>query len=196
MMRFFRRRKYIVKRDIQIALLRNACLYVLLFLAVIGTVFFVPLTVGLQKTEGASETTVQVVDQIRYLSNYFWPAVIAAVILIFLHSIRTSHRVAGPLYRFMLVLEALKEGEISPPISIRRGDYLHREAELINQVLESLRQNLQGLQEAQVQLHQVLSEYRRGLGQNLSPEEEDHVRELTEKVTLLADRLRYFSLAA
>lgn len=195
-MRFFRRRKFIVNRELQISLLRNSFLYVVLFVAVIGVVFFVPLLAELTGAESASAGTVQVGNQIRYLYTYFWPAVILAMILIFLHSVRASHKVAGPLYRFKLVLEALKEGEISSPISIRKGDYLQQEADLINQVLESLRQKLQGLQQSQVQLNQALSEYRRELGQNLSPEEEKCVRDLTEKVTLLADRLRHFKLAA
>ena len=159
-------------------------------------VFFVPLLAELTQAESASAGTVQVGNQIRYLYTYFWPAVILAMILIFLHSVRASHKVAGPLYRFKLVLEALKEGEISSPISIRKGDYLQQEADLINQVLESLRQNLEGLQQSQVQLNQALSEYRRELGQNLSTEEEECVGDLTEEVTLLADRLRHFKLAA
>jgi methyl-accepting chemotaxis protein len=195
-MRFFRRRKFIVNRELQISLLRNSFLYVLLFVAAIGVVFFVPLLAELTESESASERTLQVGNQIRYLYTYFWPAVILAMILIFLHSVRASHKVAGPLYRFKLVLEALKEGEISSPISIRKGDYLQQEADLINQVLESLRQNLEGLQQSEVQLNQALSEYRRELGQNLSTEEEERVRDLTEKATLLADRLRYFNLAA
>ena len=195
-MRFFRRRKFIVNRELQMSLLRNSFLYVVLFVAVIGEVFFVPLLAELTEAESASAGTVQVGNQIRYLYTYFWPAVILAMILIFLHSVRASHKVAGPLYRFKLVLEALKEGEISSPISIRKGDYLQQEADLINQVLESLRKNLEGLQQSQVQLNQALSEYRRELGQNLSTEEEECVRDLTEKVTLLADRLRHFKLAA
>jgi methyl-accepting chemotaxis protein len=195
-MRFFRRRKFIVNRELQISLLRNSFLYVLLFVAVIGVVFFVPLLTELTQSESTSERTVQMGNQIRYLYTYFWPAVILAMILIFLHSVRASHKVAGPLYRFKLVLEALKEGEISSPISIRKGDYLQQEADLINQVLESLRQNLEGLQQSQVQLSQALSEHRRELGQNPSTEEEERLRDLTEKTTLLADRLRYFKLAA
>lgn len=195
-MRFLRRRKYIVNRDLQVSLLRNSFLYVLLFVAVIGVVFFVPLLAELTETGSAGERTVQVGNQIRYLYTYFWPAVILAMILIFLHSVRASHKVAGPLYRFKLVLEALKEGEVSSPISIRKGDYLHSEADLINQVLESLRQNLEGLQQSQEQLNQALSEYRRELGQNLSAEEEERVRALAQKADQLADRLRYFKLAA
>jgi len=195
-MRFFRRRRFIVNRELQMSLLRNSFLYVVLFVAVIGVVFFVPLMTELTQSESTSAGTVQVGNQIRYLYTYFWPAVILAMILIFLHSVRASHKVAGPLYRFTLVLEALKEGEISSPISIRKGDYLQQEADLINQVLESLRQNLEGLQQSQVQLNQALSEYKRELGQNLSTAEEGRVRELTEKATLLADRLRYFKLAA
>ncbi len=195
-MRFFRRRKFFVNRDLQMALLRNSFLYVLLFVAVIGVVFIIPLVEGLTDTEGAFQRTVHVGKQIRYLYTYFWPAVSLAMILIFLHSIRTSHKIAGPLYRFKLVLEALREGEISPPIRIRKGDYLHPEAELINQVLESLRQNLESLQQAQVQLHEVLSEYRRELGHGITPEEEERLRDLAEKTTLLADRLGHFKLAA
>jgi len=195
-MRFLRRRKYIVNRDLQVSLMRNSFLYVLLFVAVIGVVFFVPLLEELKETESAVERTVQVGNQIRYLYTYFWPAVILAMVLIFLHSVRASHKVAGPLYRFKLVLEALKKGEISSPISIRKGDYLHPEADLINQVLESLRQHLEGLRQSQVELSQALSEYRRELGQNPSAEEEERVRDLTEKADQLADRLRYFKLAA
>jgi len=195
-MRFLRRRKFIVDRDLQIALLRNSFLYVLLFVAVIAVVFFVPLMAELTDAESQSARTVQVHNQIRYLHTYFWPAVILAMILIFLHSVRASHKVAGPLYRFKLVLKALKEGEISSPIRIRKGDYLQQEAELINQVLENLRQNLEGLRQAQVQLNQALSEHRRELGQNLSTEENERVRDLTEKADHLADRLRYFKLAA
>ena len=195
-MRFFRRRKFIVNRDLQIALLRNSFLYVLLFLAVIGVVFFVPLMAELTGTGSLSERTVQAGKQIRYLHPYFWLIVILAMILTFLHSVRASHKVAGPLYRFNVVLQALKEGEISSPICIRKGDFLHQEADLINQVLESLRQNLEGLKQAQVQLNEALSEYRRELGQNLSTEETERVRDLTEKADQLADRLRHFKLAA
>jgi hypothetical protein len=195
-MRFFRRRVFIVNRDLQISLLSNSFLYVLLFVAVIGVVFFVPLLAELTEIESASERTVQVGNEIRYLYTYFWPAVILAMILIFFHSIRASHKVAGPLYRFKLVLEALKKGEISSPISIRKGDYLHPEADLINEVLESLRRNLEGLQEAQVELDQALAEYKEELGQNPSAEEKERVRDLTERADQLADRLRYFKLAA
>ncbi len=195
-MRIFRRRRFIVNRDLQLALLRNSFLYVLLFVVVIGMVFFVPLMAELTDRHSRSEGAVQLESQIRYLYTYFWPAVILAMILIFLHSVRASHKVAGPLYRFKVVLEELKEGKISSPIRIRKGDYLLQEAELINQVLESLRQNLEGLQEAQVQLKQALYEYRRELSQNLSAEEKERVSELAEKADQLAERLRYFKLAA
>jgi hypothetical protein len=195
-MRFFRRRKFIVNRDLQIALLRNSFLYVLLFVVVIGVIFFVPLMAELIEMQSVSARGVQLGNEIRTLYTYFWPAVILAMILIFLHSVRASHKVAGPLYRFKCVLEALRDGEISAPIHIRKGDYLHVEAELINQVLDSLRQNLEGLQQAQIQLHQALSECRVELGGNISPEEENHIRALTEKANQLADRIRYFKLAA
>jgi methyl-accepting chemotaxis protein len=171
-------------------------LYVLLFVAVIGVVFFVPLMAELTGKGSLSERTVQAGKQMLYLHPYFWLVVILAMILTFLHSVRSSHKVAGPLYRFKVVLEALKEGEISAPISIRKGDYLHEEADLINQVLESLRNNLEGLQQAQAQLKEALSEYRQELGQDLSAEEKERVRVLTERTDQLAHRLKYFKLAA
>jgi len=195
-MRFFRRRQFIVNRDIQIGLLFNSFLYVLLFVAVIGVAFFVPLMAQLTDAESPSARTVKAGNHMRYLYSYFWPAVILAMILIFLHSVRASHKVAGPLYRFRVVLEALKEGVISSPISIRKGDCLQQEADLINEVLMSLRQNLEGLQEAQVQLNQALTEYREELGRDHSTEEEERIRDLTERADQLTDRLRYFKLAA
>ena len=178
-MRLLRRRKYIVNRDLQISLLRNSFLYVLLFVAVMGVVFFVPLLAELTETESASERTLQVGNQIRYLYTYFWPAVILAMILIFLHSVRASHKVAGPLYRFKLVLEALKEGEIVsnkypqrrlPPPRGRPYQPGARKPPA----------KLGGSQQAQEQLSQALSEYRRELGQNPSIDQGERVRDLTK----------------
>jgi hypothetical protein len=89
----------------------------------------------------------------------FWPAVILAMILIFLHSVRASHKFTGPLYRLKLVLKALREVEISSP-------------------------------------NQDVTEYREELRQNLSIEEKERIRDLTERADQLTRRLRYFKLAA
>ena len=194
-MRILRRTRFLIN-EFQYRILFLQVLYFFALILVFTAAIFVPLILELESGSLSFAEKHAVANQFLSLHSRIWPAVLVLFVLLSGHSVFVSHRIAGPLYRFRVVLDALKEGEISSPISIRKGDYLQQEADLINEVLESLRQNLEGLQEAQVQLSQAMTEYREELGQNLSAEEEERVRDLTERADELTDRLRYFKLAA
>jgi hypothetical protein len=51
-----------------------------------------------------------------------------------------THRIAGPVYRIQRELERVLQGEKVESIRLRRGDELHKFAEVINQVLERYNQ--------------------------------------------------------
>jgi methyl-accepting chemotaxis protein len=72
------------------------------------------------------------------LHERVWLPLLLAVGLLILHSIFVSHRIAGPLYQFRRLLRRLSEGDLTVRARLRRKDYLCEEADLFNEVLDSL----------------------------------------------------------
>jgi len=124
-MNFMRRNTFLINTDLQYTFLFSSTLYVFLFLAAIGTALFIPLFVELGKGSGSSAEVRQAASEIvLYLHANFWPAALFSIILIGLLSIRTSHRIAGPIYQITLVLESLKNGYLPKAVHVRKGDRL------------------------------------------------------------------------
>src|SRR5262245_57738874 len=104
-MKFLRRRKYIVNKKLQYSLLFFSVLYLVTFIAVVGSVLFVPLMLQLDQENMSFEATLHAADQLLYLHANFWPAVAVFLVIICLHSIYISHKIAGPLYRFNTIFK-------------------------------------------------------------------------------------------
>ncbi len=193
-MSILRRRKFVINRSLQYSLLFVSLLYAILFLAVVGASLFIPLMVELGKAEEFSEKSLQTANLILYLHSNFWPAVLLSFIFIGLHSIRTSHRIAGPFYRLNIVFRAMKEGSLPRPIQLRKGDYFFPEIELFNQMIENFRGKVTEVQGAQIQLSEAISECSKVTSHASKEEIIEHVNKITEKGNQLADRVRYFKI--
>ena len=189
-----RRRKFVINKSLQYSLLFVSLLYAILFLVVVGASLFIPLMVELGKAEEFSEKSLQTANLILYLHSNFWPAVLLSLIFIGLHSVRTSHRIAGPFYRLNLVFRAMKEGNLPRPILLRKGDYFFPEIELFNQMIEKFRGKVTEVQGAQAQLNEAISECSKVTSHASKEEIIEHVNNITEKGNQLADRVRYFKI--
>ena len=66
--------------------------------------------------------------------------VILAIPLIFILSIRQTHRVVGPINRMKRTLQAIGEGDFSKRIRLRDGDALLEIAFAVNKMAERLQQ--------------------------------------------------------
>jgi len=64
-----------------------------------------------------------------------WPAVLVVFIILSIHSILVSHRIAGPLYRFRQTFQQIIAGDISKMARIRKGDLLANEQEKIAEMM-------------------------------------------------------------
>ena len=195
-MNFFRRRHFIINKDLQFSLLTISIFYLLLFLVVIGSILFIPVMIELDRVDYASDQAVQAASKIMYLHSKFWPAVIFALIVIALHSIRTSHKIAGPLYRFDRLFESMKEGNLSQKISLRKGDYLINEMDNINEMLESLQIRVQEIKNAQTGLNVAISECKDVVSHASKDEISKRMNDITEKGDQLGEKLAYFKLAS
>lgn len=189
-----RRRKFLINRDLQFRLLFASLFYVFSFIAVIGAALFIPLFMELGTAHGSSLKVQQAAKMLLYLHANFWPAVLLSLVLIVILSMRTSHRVAGPLYRITLVLDALKDGNLPKAVRLRKGDHLAAEIEITNQMLERLRIKVGGIQKAQADLNDAIAAYSKMIGHVPGEEITECLNDIKEKGNQLAERIGYFKV--
>jgi methyl-accepting chemotaxis protein len=150
----------------------------------------------LDRVDYDSEQAVQAASKILYLHSKFWPAVLLVLVLICLHSIRTSHKIAGPLYRFDRLYESMKEGNLPKKVTLRKGDYLRNEMKNINEMLESLTIRVQEIKDAQSGLNEAISECKDVVNHASKDEISKRMNDITEKGDQLGEKLAYFKLAS
>ena len=79
-------------------------------------------------------------------------SVTLSIILVTVFVVRISHKVAGPMYRFRTVLEALAQRRIDPMTRIRPDDQLAELAISLDKALGSVKTDVQLLQQAALRL--------------------------------------------
>jgi methyl-accepting chemotaxis protein len=159
--RILRRRKYVVDRSLQFRLLIYSVGYILFYIMAIGAGLFVPLMIQLSNADQASPEALAVATSFLYLHYHFWPVALLSVVVVALHSILTSHRIAGPLYRFRRIFQDLTEGSIPQAVRLRRRDLLQSEVQSINEMLDGLRARISEIQRAEELLGQSIAECKR-----------------------------------
>jgi len=159
--RILRRRRFIVDRRLQFRLLFYSVGYILFYIMAIGAGLFVPLMIQLSNADQASPEALAVATSFLYLHYHFWPVALLSVVVVALHSILTSHRIAGPLYRFRRIFQDLNEGTIPQAVRLRRRDLLQSEVQSINEMLDGLRARISEIQRAEELLGQSMAECKR-----------------------------------
>lgn len=81
-------------------------------------------------------------------------SVTLSIILATIFVVRISHKVAGPMYRFRTVLEALAQRRIDPLTRIRPDDQLAELAVSLDKALGTVKTDVQLLQQTARRLHE------------------------------------------
>lgn len=138
---FVKRKQVIVARDIQFRFAR----FVILF--AVGTAFFTSLTVFFTTFSLLGDKLAQVYPQGRLIeifkTVYLALAIdlLVAAPLIFLVSIRFSHRIVGPLPKIYDILRKVGKGDLSQRLTLRKADELVNLADVINEMIDNLKKN-------------------------------------------------------
>jgi methyl-accepting chemotaxis protein len=114
------------------------------------------LTVGILYLWAANATTVSIVNSrvvVTTTANYILPLLIQTVfivtIIIAIATIITtlfiSHKIAGPLYRFKKIMEAMGEGDFLTQVRIRKGDQLQNLAKIFDDMISKNRTKIKAL---------------------------------------------------
>ncbi len=188
-----RRRFYIVNKSLQYRFLATIIIYCFITVAFLSVYLFVPEIMRLEDESLSLQVRAVAADRILTFHSRIWPASIALICFLGIHSVLFFHRVAGPLYRFHGAFERVRQGDMSFQVRIRRKDYLHAEEEIINEMLEAIAAKLRIIQLASLGASKSWSE----IEQKLSDWTEGDKKLLgvhRQQIETLVDTARYFKL--
>lgn len=147
--RTYKRRNYFIEKKFQTNFILKFCTLV----AVGGL-----LTIGILYLLAMKSTTVSVVNSrvvVRTTADFILPILIQTVVIVtiivslaaMIVALFVSHKIAGPLYRFKKVIQALTEGDFSSDFRIRHLDQLQDIADVFNKMIARVRSELKSLKD-------------------------------------------------
>ncbi|MBX3328622.1 MAG: methyl-accepting chemotaxis protein, partial [Nitrospira sp.] len=137
MIGLFQRRQLFV-HPVQSWFVWTTLIYVACLLIMLYAVIFLPMVQPLYDPSLSWEQHAQVASQFLELNSRIWPWLIITFLALLLHSLYFMHRIAGPLYRFSTLFRSIGTGDLHQRVRLRKHDYLHREAQAFNTMLDNL----------------------------------------------------------
>ncbi|MDH4084070.1 MAG: methyl-accepting chemotaxis protein [Nitrospira sp.] len=142
MMGVFQRRQLFV-HPVQYWFVVTTLMYFACLLIVLYAVVFLPIAQPLYDSSVSWEQHAQIATQFLELNERIWPWLIVTFLVLLLHSMYFMHRIAGPLYRFSTLFRSIGTGHLHQRARLRKHDYLHREAQAFNSMLDNLENRIQ-----------------------------------------------------
>ncbi|MEW6746341.1 MAG: hypothetical protein AB1486_26670 [Planctomycetota bacterium] len=192
--KFFRRRRFIVNKPLQLSLVASALVYALLVVLTVALSLFLPLFSDLETHQGSSFEAWETATNILFLHEKLWPPILFTLLAVCLHAVWISHKIAGPLYRFKQLFRSIASGVIPRTTRLRHGDLLHPEMEEINVMMAGLRERMEGLKSAQQELERALASSQQLLAGSPCPATATAMHELEQKVRSLHEQLEHLRL--
>ncbi len=148
-MKRFRRRRFLIDRSLQFRFIAASLGYVAFYIVMMAVATFIPLVFELNAADPNSHQAYLVANNFIYLHRHVWPIALLVLIVVSLHSLWLSHKVAGPLFRFRKIFQALAGGKLPREQQLRKRDFLQPEMKMINGMLRDLQAKMASLQETQ-----------------------------------------------
>lgn len=196
--KFKRRRFPVVDRAMQYKFLMLILSYGMIIVIFLGLMLFVPDVLALSNEDLSIEVRSAAAERVLALHSRAWPAIIAVICLISLHSFRVFHRVIGPLYRLRWAFSKIIKGSLNFRVKLRKKDYLHREEEMINEMIDVFARNWGSIQDIGMDALRSLEDLERSVTDMDSWEEahQELLRTQRQRLESLVEKTRYFRLTA
>jgi methyl-accepting chemotaxis protein len=190
-----KRRQYpVVDRELQYKFIALILIYGAIILLFLGVSLFVPDILDMMNEDLSLEVRAAAATKILSYHSKAWPAAIALVCLFGLHSVRILHRLIGPLYRFRLVFEEVRKGDLSSRVRLRKKDYLHKEEDAFNEMLEVFKEKWEGMRGAVMSAMESMDSLERVVTQVSGWRDTDQtlLQEQRKHLEVLEDDMKYF----
>jgi methyl-accepting chemotaxis protein len=153
-----RRKRYIIDKRLQYRLLIYNGIYLLTIILAVGAGLFLPLVLELSNLNLSVAQQGEVASKILYLHSRLGPVLLIVFLILSVHSVVVSHRIAGPLYRFRATFKQVAQGDLSSVTRIRKGDFLLNEQAKIEEMIEALRSRLHQIKDEHAVMERSLQE--------------------------------------
>jgi methyl-accepting chemotaxis protein len=194
-----RRRQYsIIDRSLQYKVLAIIVTYSMVIVLFLAVCLFLPDILAITNESLTLEMRAAAAEKLLTLHSRVWPAIIAMVCVLGIHSVRIFHRLIGPLYRFRWAFDKISEGDLSFRVQIRKSDYLHREEAALNKMIEALAEKCESVQQAGLKTANSLNALEQATAATDGGQDamKQLLQEHHQNLKDLVDRLEYFRLEA
>ena len=193
-----RRQQYsIVDRSLQYRVLAIIVTYSLVIVLFLIVCLFVPDIMAMSNEELSWEIRAAAAEKLLTLHSRVWPAIIAMVCVLGIHSVRIFHRLIGPLYRFRWAFAEIAQGALNFRVKIRKNDYLHRENEALNEMIDALAGQCEFMQQAGSRALDSLSALEQGSSNDHGGQKPDQqlLQKHRQHLEDLMDQVKYFRVS-
>ena len=191
----YRRKRYIVDKRLQFSLLIYNGIYFLVITLAVWAGLLLPLALDLSNPNLSIFEHGEAAAKILYLHSRLGPVLLIIFLILGIHSVLISHKIAGPLYRFKATFNQVAQGDLSRVVAIRKGDLLLEEQSKIEEMIGALSSRLKSIKREHLAMEQPLQ----SLIKNQGKVSENILRETVvqlEKCHLrLKKELEYFRLS-
>jgi methyl-accepting chemotaxis protein len=189
----YKRRRILIE-SFQYRLLLINLIYFVTILLIFAAALFLPLILQLRSNTLSVVEQGEVAGLFLSLHARVWPAMLVVFILLALHSVFVSHRVAGPLYRFRTIFKAITEGDLTVRAQLRKSDYLGRESDALNEMIASLRTKITDIQNHYEEVQTVLEALEKSVERGSSEDMNHHIVDLRARMERLNSSVDQFRL--
>jgi len=155
--KFIKRRTYLINRDLQVALLIRAVVGAVALFVVVGTALVLPFVMALQTIDPSSAAQEASAALLLRIHAGLVPVASLTLLAAVLSSLRTSHRIAGPLLQITRALGRVHAGILPEMVRTRDRDLLGAETEAVRETIHSLRERVSEIQAANADVQAAIS---------------------------------------
>ena len=194
--RYRRRRFPIVNKSLQYRFLAMIISYGFIVILFSALAFLAPEIIKMQDENLTMEARALAADRVITLHTRVWLTALAIVCLLGIHSFYAFHRVVGPLYRLTRAFEQVGGGDLSFEIRLRKKDYLHEEASVLNAMIQGLSGKLGQIQQSSKEALLSLENLEESVAKGAREEQDSAglLRAHREHLQTLVDSAGYFQL--
>ena len=192
-----KRRQYFIDRSLQYRLLIIILSYSMIIALFVAIALFAPDIINMMNENLSFEVRADAARRMLTVHARVWPAIIALVCLIGIHSVLIFHRLVGPLHRFRWTFAKIGKGDLNFRVSLRKKDYLHREKDAFNEMLDVLTEKLGSAQLAGLDALKSLDSLEEAVTEVSGWQDTDQqlLQKHGEHLRGLLDHVRYFRLS-
>ena len=192
------KRKFInvVNKSLQYRFLAMMSIYFIILILFFGITLFLPDILQMQNETLSIEIRGAAAERMLFKHVWVWPFVLVISGLMGLHSFRSFHRVAGPLYRFRWAFEQIQNGNLSLVVKIRNKDYLHPEESALNEMLRTIESQVERVKKGTDDALNSFKEMEKEITQDktLSRDQQDLFRLHHQNLDDILEAVGYFKL--